>query len=470
MRPPRFARRIMDKLVVRTRRFTKSLNPYIPEKLGRRRGDAPLIVEENSIKKQGNKFVLVLFAIFLVWAATAPIDEGVVLNGSVVVKDHRKAVQHHQGGVVEKIYVREGDIVKQGDVLVAINPLNVDAELLQTEYAYINASAAYSRLISERTKQNNIKWAPELARFDGSEQLLEAKRLQTEMFKSRRLELETTRQILLEKGMGLAQQLQEKQEVLRLKRSQLAPLAEDAKNLRVLSEKGFVPKLRANDAERSSVDAQAGISQLQSDIANLTTDIAANKLELVKLDSQFAKDVDASITDSQRTKETLWAKVVSLQFDKKHTLIRAPVGGTVVGLKVHTEGGVISTADVLMEIVPLEPTLIAEIAVPPGSIDKIKVDSTVDMRFTAFNKTTTPVVPGIVRLVGADRLPPKPPRFPEEYYLAQVETTPEGIDMLEENQIVTGMPVEVVVKNGERTFLSYIFKPLADRFARSFKE
>jgi protease secretion system membrane fusion protein len=123
-----------------------------------------------------------------------------------------------------------------------------------------------------------------------------------------------------------------------------------------------------------------------------------------------------------------------------------------------------------MEIVPKEQKLIVEAAVPPHQIDKVNVGLLADLRFTAFNSITTPVVPGVVKLVGADRLPPAPPLFPQEYFLAQVETTPEGYKLLGENDIVAGMPVEVIVKRGERTFLSYLLRPLTDRFARSFKE
>jgi len=93
-----------------------------------------------------------------------------------------------------------------------------------------------------------------------------------------------------------------------------------------------------------------------------------------------------------------------------------------------------------------------------------------DMRFSAFNLNTTPVIPGVVRLVGADRLPPQPPQFPEEYFLSQIEVTAEGLELLHDKNIVPGMPVEVVIKTGERSFMSYIVKPLSDRVARSFKE
>jgi protease secretion system membrane fusion protein len=142
----------------------------------------------------------------------------------------------------------------------------------------------------------------------------------------------------------------------------------------------------------------------------------------------------------------------------------------VVALKAHTVGGVISGGQVLMEIVPKEQKLIVEAAVPPYMIDKVSIGMLTDLRFTAFNTLTTPVIPGVVKLVGADRLPPLPPLFPQEYFLAQIETTSEGQKLLREKSILAGMPVEVVVKSGERTFVSYLLKPLTDRYAAAFKD
>jgi protease secretion system membrane fusion protein len=298
----------------------------------------------------------------------------------------------------------------------------------------------------------------------------EAQRLQFAMFHSRRAEMSDQRDILLEKDRGLHQQLKAQEMALQLRQSQMAPIIDDAQSMRKLAADGFVPRSQANQAERSSSEAQASIATLRSDIASIRTSIASNQLELSKLKAAFMKEVDAQLSETQKARETVHAKVASLRFDQSHSNLKAPTNGTVVGLKVHTVGGVITGGQVLMEIVPAEQTLIAEAAVPPYLIDKVSVGMATDMRFSAFNSNTTPVVPGVVRLVGADRLPPNPPQFPEEYYLIQVETTEAARHMLAGKNILPGMPVEVIVKAGERSFMNYLLKPLLDRFARSFKE
>jgi protease secretion system membrane fusion protein len=459
----------LNGLFDRLNQWAKSFNPYIPEDL-KKDGMEPVRIEEAQVKRQSGKVVMVAFAIFVVWAVTAPLDQGVLVQGTVVVQGSRKAVQHPSGGVVSEILVREGDEVLEGDVVLKINPLNVDANLLQAENEFINALASYSRLLAERLDQKTIAWDTELLAMGQKAQVKEAMILQSALFSSRRSEFIGQRDILLRQAQGLREQLQDKKEILKLKESQIGAITEDAQSMRKLASDGFVPRTNANNAERSSVEAQIGLTSLQAEMSTIKTSLASNELELSKIKSAFNRQVDTELNEAQKSKEGLRAKVLSLRFDQSLSNVRAPTAGVVVALKAHTVGGVITGGQVLMEIVPKVQKLIVEAAVPPEMIDKVSVGMLTDLRFTAFSTLTTPVVPGLVKLVGADRLPPLPPLFPKEYFLAQIETTSEGQQLLREKNIVAGMPVEVVVKSGERTFMSYLFKPLTDRFAAAFKD
>lgn len=449
--------------------WANSFNPYIPEDL-KKDGMEPVRIEESQVKRQSGKVVMVAFAIFIVWAATAPLDQGAFVQGTVVVQGSRKAVQHPSGGVVSEILVREGDEVAEGDVVLKINPLNVDASLLQAENEFINALASFSRLLAERLDQKTINWDTELVGINNKAQVREAMILQTALFSSRRSEYAGQRDILLRQAMGLREQLQDKQKILKLRESQISAINEDAESMRKLAKDGFVPRTNANNAERSSVDAQIGLANLQAEMSTIRTSLASNELELSKIKSANNRMVDTELSEAQKSKEGLRAKVLSLRFDQSLSNVRSPTSGVVVALKAHTVGGVITGGQVLMEIVPKEQKLIIEAAIPPQMISKVSVGMVTNLRFTAFNQITTPVIPGVVKLVGADRLPPLPPLFPQEYFLAQIETTLEGQQLLLEQSVVAGMPVEVVIKSGERTFFTYLFKPLTDRLAASFKD
>jgi protease secretion system membrane fusion protein len=163
------------------------------------------------------------------------------------------------------------------------------------------------------------------------------------------------------------------------------------------------------------------------------------------------------------------SRLDSAKFDRDLAEVKAPVSGSVVGLKVFTVGGVITSAQVLMEVVPVDETLIVQAKIPASIIDKVRVGMPTDMRFTAFNSSTTPIIPGMVSVVGADKEPGGNANE-GEFYMGQVETTKEGLVLLGSLKVQPGMPVDVIIKAGERSFMSYLLKPLTDKTARAFKD
>jgi protease secretion system membrane fusion protein len=451
------------------RQWIDGWNPYDPARL-KPRGDGlePIVIEESEVRRSSVRLILVAFLAFFVWSVTAPLDGGVVLTGSVTVSGNRKSVQHLGGGVVQEILVREGSLVKEGDVVLKVNPLSSEANLTSAELQYINLLATESRLLAERAG-TDIRWRPEIEQLGKTDvRVAEAKLLQMQLFSSRRNELDNQQRILKEQLNGQEAQARGLVKVIAEKRSQLSLVAQEAKNTSQLAKEGYVPESRANEVLRAQ-------SALESDMANLTAEvtrtdatIASTQFQMAQQRNTFVKDVDNQLSEIQKNREAFQSRMQSLTFDRSLTEVRATVSGTVVGMKVNTVGGVITAGMVLMEIVPEEGGLIIEAQVPPVSIDKVKVGLPVDVRFSAFNQNTTPVVEGVVKLVGADKL--TAPSGGTEYYLAQVETTAEGRKRLGEQHIQPGMPADVIIKTGERSFMSYLLKPLTDRLARSFKD
>ena len=430
-------------------------NPYDPSRV-QERGLEPVRVEESKIRKQAALWFLLIFGVFLAWAMFAPIDAGVTVPGNVSVLGNRKTVQHPGGGVVEAINVTEGAEVKQGDVLLRVNPLKTEAEMTGAELSYINLLASESRLKAERDGLSSIRWSEELTkRFPANDtRVAEAQRLQVQLFNSRQSEYANQVASLNEQINGL-------NHVLNSRLTQLRTLEEEMKNTRELAKGGFVPQSQANQAERQKSD-------IDSSIANTRADIARAKLQISQVRSVLLKEVDTQLQEIQKNRDAVLGRLDAAQFDRELAEVRAPVSGSVVGLKVFTVGGVISAGQVLMEVVPKDETLIIQAKIPPTIIDKVSVGMPADMRFVAFNQSTTPVIPGIVKVVGADKEPAANPNE-GEHYLAQVEATVDGIALLDGLKVQPGMPVDVVIKSGERTFMSYLLKPLTDKTARAFK-
>ncbi len=454
-------------------KIVEKFDPYRSEVLQVRDGIAPIEIEESHTKINFTRWFMLTFVIFLIWAGVAPIDSGIHVAGTVVVQGNRKAVQHPQGGVVQEILVSEGSVVKEGDRLVRINPLGLQAELNAVDLDYINAITVESRLIAERANFDKIRWLSDLDKFGDSPKVAEAQILQERILTSRRADLKLKLEILSQEAVGWASQIQELNQVKQTRRDQLQMLSEDLGNMRKLAEEGFVPRSSANDVEMRRSDLIASISGISNDIGRARSDLAAAKLKFSQEQSAYYKEIDGLLSDVQKSRKSFSMNAESVRYNLSLTDIKAPASGIVVGLNIFTVGGVIKAGDTLMEIVPQQGQLIVHAKVPPELIDKVHVGLASDLRFTAFNQYTTPVIPGRVMLVGADKRLKSPiddASTPAEYYLAHVVTTEAGQKLLGESKIQAGMPVDVIVKTGERTFMSYLLKPIFDRLAISFKD
>ena len=444
-------------------------NPYHPDKL-KKSPVQPAVVQESHTRKRMMQGMMVFLIIFLGWSAVAPIDAGVHLPGTVKVSGNRKEIKHPSGGVITEILVEEGARVREGDILVRVNPLNTEASLSEAELDYLSSLAEESRLISQRDNLPQIEWSPVVLELKNTDpRMAEYMKVQQNIFESSNNERSGEVRILQQRLGALRSQLSQMRSVVGLRQEQLKTLSEEATNNRALAAEGFVPQASANNAERQKNDLLASISESVSDLSRVTSEISSTELEILQRQAVFRKELNERLTEVQRRRETMSSKVSSLKFDRSLAEVRAPVAGIVVGMKVNTVGGVIEPAALLMEVLPEGSNLIIEARVPPVLIDKVYRDMPTYLRFTAFNLNTTPVVDGKVKLVGADLLTPD--RSDEsEYYLAQVETTFEETTKLKGLVVQAGMPVDVIVRNGERTFMSYLVRPIADRFALAFKD
>ncbi len=412
-------------------RVLNALNPYDLNKIKQRSLD-PVQIEESPIRKLATKVFLTFFAVFVIWALVAPLDQGVYVPGSVVVAGNRQQVQHPAGGVVTAILVKEGQAVEANQVLIQINPLSSEANLTGAELQYINLLATESRLKSEREGAGSITWLQGLDRYAKDARAQEAKQIQQKLFASRKAEYTNS---------------------LKSQKVQVETLTTEATNAAQLAKEGFMPQAQASAALRAKVSAEAALSQLINGRAG---------------------EIDKELAEAQKNREALEQRVQALAFDADRNNVRAPVAGIVSGLKVNTVGGVIGGSQVLMEIVPNTDAFVVEARVPTQEIDKVRKGMEADIRFAAFNERTTPVIPATVTLVGADKIAsdkavdPTASNPQGEYYVARVEMTADGAKKLGDNRLQPGMPADVIIKSGERNFVSYLFKPLTDSFSKAF--
>lgn len=424
--------------------------------------------DETPHSRLGWFIVLIGVGGFLLWAFLAPLDKGVPLTGTVTVDTNRKAVQHRTGGIIDQIYVKEGDHVTAGQILVRMNDVQVKAQADITRTQLITARTVKARLLAERDGKDNIEYPADLLELQLDARVQNNMLTQNQLFNSRMLAMEHEIAAIDENIAGLTVQLQGLEASRASKKQQFEFLQEQLINLRELSSDGFVPRNRVLELERTNVQLTGDIAAETGNIGRIQRQIAELKQRRIQRLQEHQKEVRQQLSDIQREADALTSQLISHEFELDNVLVKAPTEGIVVGINVFTEGGVISPGFNLMDIVPSDDALMITGRVPVHLIDKVHPGLPVDLIFSAFNQNKTPNIPGEVLQVSADRLTDE--RTTEPYYQLKAKVTPEGMALLAHHQVRAGMPVDIFVKTGERSLMNYLFKPILDRLHASMSE
>lgn len=408
------------------------------------------------------------FVGFLIWAGFAPLDEGVAAQGMVAIDTKRKAVQHLTGGLVKDVLVREGENVKEGQVLIKLDEATARANNEASRQRYLSLRAMQARLLAEQSGSRTITYHPDLVAGSTDPLIKSQMMTQEQLLTSRRAALAADLQSLNEQIQGQEASIRAYDSMQESRKSQLALLNEELKNTRGLVAEGYAPRNRQLELERAVADANASLAELMGNSLRARRSIGDLRARIISRQQEYRKEIETQMADVSREVLAEAEKYRALQNDLARVEIKAPATGQVVGLTVQTSGGVIQSGQKLMDIVPNDEPLLLEARVQPNFIDRVHAGLPVDIRFAAFAHSPTMVVDGKVMSVSGDLL--TDPANNVSYYLARVAVTPEGLKKLGKRQMQPGMPTEVIFKTGERSLLTYLLGPLSKRMAASMKE
>lgn len=408
------------------------------------------------------------FGGFLLWAAFAPLDEGVPAQALVSIDTKRKPVQHLTGGILKEVLVREGQVVKDDQVVARLEPAVVKANYEATRQRYYGLRAIEGRLLAEQANAPRISWHPDLSEGGKDPQIRAQMQTQEQLLQARRSALNAELAAIDESIRAQESQIQTLRGMLELRKQQFGLLSEQLKNLRGLVAEGYAPRNQQFDLERAVADSMAAQTDLQGGVVRAQSAISELRQRAIARKQEYLKEVETQRADVGREVQAEGEKFAALQLDLQRVDIKAPAAGQVVGLAVQASGSVISPGFKLMDIVPNDEQLLLEAKIPPHVIDRVRTGLPVDIRFSTFSHTPTLVVDGEVISVSGDML--TEPQTNAMYYLARVKVTAEGIKKLGNRQMQPGMPAEVVVRTGERSMLTYLLSPLVRRVAASMKE
>jgi len=412
------------------------------------------------------------FGGLLLWAAFAPLDEGVPTPAVVSIDTKRKTIQHLLGGRVREIYVREGQYVEVNQPLLKLDDITAKANYEAVRQHYLSLRSVEGRLLAEQTGAEKIDFHPDILKYANDPMVRQQMLTQEQLLRSRRLAYEAEQQAMRESLRGQEAQVVGYQGMIESRKSQLGLLEKELKSISDLVKQGFMARTRQMELERNAAEISSIIADLNANLIKSRQGIAEVKMRVIQRQQEYRKEVDTMLADVQRDVQVDDDKLRAVTEDLEHTEIRSPVAGQVVGLVTQTVGGVVQPAQRLMDIVPMDEPLLLEAKVPPHLIDRIKVGLPTDVRFTSFAHSPQLLVEGVIKSISADLITEQTPNpsQPSAYYLVRIAISPEGIAKMGNHNLQPGMSAEVVIKTGERSVLTYLLHPLTKRIAASMKE
>ena len=401
------------------------------------------------------------------WAATTQLSGAVIASGKLVVDTNVKKIQHPTGGVIGELLVKEGDRVKQGDVVVRLDGTQAKANLGIVTKSLEEMAARQARFEAERDNDKNVEFPSDLTARAGDPEIARLMSGEQRLFEMRRTARDGQKAQLREQIKQLNLQIEgtEAQEVAKGKELKL--VAQELDGVRVLWKQNLVPISRVTTLERDSARMEGERSALVASLAQSRGRIAELELKIHQIDQDLATEVGKELAEIRAKKSEMTERRVSADDQLKRIDLVSPQNGKVFQRNVHTVGGVVQAGEPLMLIVPDSDSLIVDAKVPPQDIDQIHIGQHAVLRFAAFNQRTTPEVDGEVIHIGADVS--QEDKTTEPYYSVRIRVADGELSRLEGLQLLAGMPVEAFIETTPRTVASFLVKPLSDQIARAFR-
>lgn len=411
-----------------------------------------------------------LLAGFGYWSVRATLSGAIIAGGQIEVDQNRQVVQHPDGGVVAEIAVSEGDFVNIGAPLLRLDDAQLASELAITEGQLFEVMARRARLEAERDNATTLTFDTELQERANTDpdvaQLMEG---QTRLFEARRTSVAQRTDQLREQTAQIENQIGGIDAQLAALNAQMRLLREELANQQELLDKGLAQASRVLALQRSEADIAGTLGELDAARAQAEGRISEIKITILSLTSTRREQAITELRDIAFQERNALEQRRSLRERLSRLTIAAPVSGVVYGMTVFTPRSVIRPADPLLYLVPQDRPLVVAAQVDPIHVDQVFVDQDVKVRFSAFDQRTTPELSGRVTQLSADAFQDQSTRA--SYYRATIELAPGELAKLPEGKpLIPGMPVETFIQTEDRTPLEYLVQPLADYFARAFRE
>lgn len=399
------------------------------------------------------------------WAALAPLTTAALATGYVKVAGERKTVQHLEGGIIREILVREGQSVHKGQVLLKLVDVTARARLALLRVEHDALSAELVRLEAERDNRAALTFPEALVARRNEDAVARLITGEAQLFNSRRALLAGQTEVLEQRKRQAQEKIEGRLSEIASTRTQLDFILEELRGAESLLEQGMYLRTRYFALKRTEATLEGTIGRLSADVAEAQAQIGETDLRIIDLRNQVAREVNDRLQDVRAKLRDIGERLDAAADILARTEVIAPESGTVIGLQVHTAGGVVSAGAPIMQIVPTEDRLVVEAQVQLQDINRIWLGMPAEVRFSAFNSRATPVFAARVSRISPDRFVDAARQ--RAYFIAQVEIDRSVAGAID---LHPGMPAEVFFVEGERTPLDYLVKPIREQFRRAMTE
>jgi HlyD family type I secretion membrane fusion protein len=432
------------------------------------RASAPpaLGLPDESLKKSaaaGWITLVIFFGVFGLWSVLAPLNGAVVASAVIRVEGNRKSVQHLDGGMITQLNVKEGDHVKAQQILIVLDDTQARANFDVLSQQYLVLHATQARLTAEFSGASTFEPPDNLSPDDQA--IWEA---QTRQFQSRRAATDGEQEVLRDKIQQLEAQITGDENQIAAFQNETTSVQQEITTISPLVKKGLIAQSRQTQLERTGFGLDGQIAETTADIARARQTIAEQQQQIAQIENQQMTDVSKDLQDTQAKLLDVIPRLADAKATLDRTDIRAPYSGQIVNLSVFGIGAVIAKGEKILDIVPDDGDLAIDARIAVDDISDVHPGMRADVHLTAYKQRITPVVPGTVTAVSADRLTDE--RTGAPYYSALVQIDPNELKKMPSIRLYPGMPAVVQVPTVRRTAFDYIVGPLTASFSTAFRQ
>jgi HlyD family secretion protein len=409
----------------------------------------------------------VLGGLIFGWATFTEISGAVIAPGKLVVDSNVKKVQHPTGGVVGDLKVKDGDQVKKGEVVARLDETQARISLAIVTKALDELAARRSRNEAERDGVDKISVPAELQARLHDPNVAQVVGNEQKLFEVRQSARQGQKSQLIEQMEQLGQQIQGNVEQEAAKSKEIDWVQKELAGIRVLWKQSLVPFSRVTILERDAARLEGERGLLIAAMAQARGRVAETRLKVLQIDEDLRAEVGKELAEIRAKTSELVEKQAAAEDQLRRTDLVAPQDGKIFQRTVHTVGGVVQPGEVLMLVVPVSDALIVETKVSPQDVDQVRRGQRAVVRFSSFNRRTTPELNGEVIEIGADVTQDE--KRNEGYYAVRIRIPDGELERLDGLQPLAGMPVETFIETSPRTVVSYLMRPMLEQIERTFR-